>query len=356
MPESKRILLLVDNEDISRYLREELIINGGYEVTFESSVQGSLDALRRDAYDLVICQFGVGETDGPSIIRGYKKVDNDCVIIAFLERETPELLQGIVELGVYDFISKPINLEKLFFLVKKGIELHTLILSQRKLLASFQEQNVSLQKQNGLLVKRIEESTKNLTRLYEDLRSNYMRTIRVLAQAIEARDTYTHSHSENVARYAVSIAEEMHLSAKEVENLREACELHDLGTIGIPDSILTKPAGLTNEEWVQMKRHPEIAAQILEPLTFLSGVIEVVRQHHEHFDGSGYPEGRKHEDILTGARILHVADAYDAMTSARSYRKNPLSKAEAVGEVRKFSGTQFDPKVVEAFMRVVDNF
>src|SRR3989338_8747486 len=177
---------------------------------------------------------------------------------------------------------------------------------------------------------------------------------KVLPRAIEARDHYTRSHSENVARFAVAIANEMKLSVKQVETIREACELHDLGKIGIEDSILSKPSSLTNEEWEQMKRHPAIGAQILEPLTFLNDVIELVRQHHEHYDGTGYPQGRRGEDILLGARIIHLADAYEAMRSARSYRKVPLTQLEATEEIKRNSGIQFDPKVVEAFLKIAD--
>jgi HD-GYP domain-containing protein (c-di-GMP phosphodiesterase class II) len=146
----------------------------------------------------------------------------------------------------------------------------------------------------------------------------------------------------------------MHLSASDIELLTEACELHDLGKIGVEDSILGKTSSLTMQECEQIRRHPVTAAQILEPLTFLNGVIDLIKQHHEHYDGSGYPEGRRAEDILLGARIIHVADAYEAMRSARSYRKIPLSKEEAIAEIKKNSGTQFDPKVVEAFLKIVD--
>jgi len=212
---------------------------------------------------------------------------------------------------------------------------------------------VSLQKQNILLAKRVEESTKNLARLYEDLRVVYMRTIRVLAQAIDARDHYTHDHSENVAKYAVAIALEMGMTVKEVEIIRNASELHDLGKIGIEDSILMKPSGLTPEEWQHIKLHPQMGAQILEPLTFLTDVIELVRQHHEHYDGTGYPAGRKGDEIMVGARIIHLADAFEAMTSPRSYRKVPLSKSDAIAEISRNINTQFDPKVAEAFLNVV---
>lgn len=354
MPAKNRILLINDDEPISRYLGEKLITEEGYAVIFEYTCLAGLSALKNSSFDVVIGKFGMPDLDGVSLVKSIKKIDPDVIVIAFIDEEGPDTLKEIAVLGVYDFISKPVNMEKLLLLIRKGMELRGSIIAQRKLSQSFSEQNSALQKQNILLAQRIEESTKNLTRLYEDLRSTYMRTIKALAQAIDARDHYTHSHSENVGRYAIVIAEELGLSAKEIETIREACELHDLGKIGIEDSILSKPSPLTADEWEQVKKHPTTGAQILEPLTFLNDVIDLVRQHHEHFDGTGYPEGRSSEDILLGARIIHVADAYESMRSARSYRKIPLTKEDAVAEIKIHSGTQFDPKLVEVFLRVVD--
>jgi putative nucleotidyltransferase with HDIG domain len=354
MLESNSILLICDSEEMSRFLREQLIVKGGYNISFENTAGGGLTALQQANFDLVIAKFNMPDLEGRELLKSIKKSDPDAVIIVLFEGANTETVKEVSKIGIYDFISWPINLEKLFFLIKKGLDLHNFLIASRRLNQSLSEQNVSLQKQNTLLAKRIEESTKNLSRLYEDLRSTYMRTIKVLAQAIDARDHYTHSHSENVSRIAVAIAEEMGLATKDIETLREACELHDLGKIGIVDSILSKPASLTPEEWVEVRKHPAMGAQILEPLTFLNDVTELVRQHHEHFDGSGYPEGRKGDDILLGARIIHLADAYEAMTTPRAYRKNPLSKEQALEEVRKNTGTQFDPRVVEAFLKIVN--
>jgi len=354
MLEEKRILLICDDELVTRHLREKLIIDGGYFVAAEPSSQKGLAALKNNSFDMVIAKFGLSDAEPQVFFAEIKRINPECIIIAFIETPDSDVLRQIARLGIYDFIAKPINLEKLFFLIKKGIELKVATGANHKLIQGLQEQNSALQKQNTLLAKRIEQSTQNLTRLYEDLRSTYMRTIKVLAQAIDARDHYTHSHSENVAKIAVAIAAQMNLVAKDIEMVREACELHDLGKIGVEDSILSKPSELTEQEWEQIKRHPVTGAQILEPLTFLNGVIDIVRQHHEHYDGTGYPEGRKGEDILLGARIIHLADAYESMTSTRSYRKIPFSKQEAVLEIKRNNGTQFDPKVTEAFLKIVD--
>ena len=354
MDENQRIIIVDSTETISRYLREKLIIEGGYSVHLEPDGEKALDIFKERNFDLVIVNFDMPGMDAVAFLKNFKKAEPYCIILAFLKNTGSAIAKELLRLGVYDFIEQPVSLEKLFFLIKKGMELHDLTVAHYKLVQSIQEQNIALQRQNTLLAKRIEESTKHLTRLYEDLRSTYMRTIKVLAKTIDARDHYTHSHSENVAKYAVAIAEEMGLPVKEIERIREACELHDLGKIAVEDSILSKPSELNDQEWEQIKNHPMIAAEILEPLTFLNGATDLIRQHHEHFDGSGYPKGLKGEEIMLGARIIHVADAYEAMRSARSYRKIPLSKDEAVAEVKKYNGIQFDPKVVQVFLKVVD--
>ena len=353
MENGNKILLICDDESISRYLREQLIVEGGYSVSSQSTTQQGLAVFRQNEFDLVIAKIKPAEQETKEFISGIKKIDPEAIIVVYIDEYKAEV-EDLFRLGVYGYITKPIHSEKLSFLIKKGLELRVFTVINQRFIQGLKEQNVNLEKQNVLLAKRIEESAKSLTRLYEDLRSTYMRTIKVLAHAIDARDHYTHSHSENVARYAVAVATELGLSAKEIETIREACELHDLGKIGIEDSILTKPASLTKEEWEQIKRHPAIGAQILEPLTFLNDVIELVRQHHEHYDGSGYPQGRRGDDILIGARIIHLVDAYEAMRSARSYRKVPLTKLEAVEEIKRNNGIQFDPKVVEAFLKVAD--
>jgi putative nucleotidyltransferase with HDIG domain len=354
MGEAIRILLISDDEALSKYIKDKLISIGEFNVLVVS-LRNAPKIIHEQGFDIIIINFSLANNfENINLIKEIRKIDPDSIIIALTDELTGQITKDFSRLGVYDSIVKPINIDKLFFLIRKGIDLRSLMVAHRKLVQSFQEQNLSLQKQNTLLAKRIEESTKNLTRLYEDLRQTYMRTIKVLAQAIDARDHYTHSHSENVSRYAVVISEELGLSTAEIEKIREACELHDLGKIGVADNILTKPSSLTPEEWAEIKRHPLTGAQILEPLTFLNEVIDIVKQHHEHYDGSGYPLGLKGEEILLGAKIVHLADAYETMRSARSYRKIPLTKEEAITEIKKNSGTQFDPKVTAAFLKVVD--
>ena len=189
--------------------------------------------------------------------------------------------------------------------------------------------------------------------LYSSLESAYMRTVMALTSAIDAKDHYTKDHSEHVTRYGIAIAKEMGLSEEQINDLDKACKLHDLGKIGVHDQILTKPGRLTDEEWEEIKMHTIKGAMILKPLIFLSGVIKLVEQHHERYDGKGYPYGLKGENILLGARIMAVADSFDAMVTDRPYRK-ALSKEEAIEELKRNKGKQFDPEIVDLFLRVLE--
>ncbi len=190
--------------------------------------------------------------------------------------------------------------------------------------------------------------------LSRQLRESYLDTIRTLAAAIDAKDSYTHGHSERVCSYAVAIALEMGLSSEEIERIENAALLHDLGKISIADAILTKPARLTEEEFAEIKTHPARGVRILEPVDTLQNILHFVLHHHERYDGRGYPSGLQGDAIPLGARILCVADSFDAMTSGRPYQKaRPLE--EALKELRSCARQQFDPEVVAAFERVCEH-
>ncbi len=190
-------------------------------------------------------------------------------------------------------------------------------------------------------------------RLYENIQKIYLSTIEVLATAIDAKDPYTRGHSRRVTLYSVAIAEQLGLSAKEIESIRYAGLLHDVGKIGISDSIIRKPGRLTDEEYGIIKTHPAIGARILRPVEFLADKIPGVLHHHEYYDGRGYPDHLAGEDIPLAGRIICVADCFDAMTTNRPYRKG-LSVNTVIGELNKLSGKQFDPVCVQAFLKAFD--
>ncbi len=193
---------------------------------------------------------------------------------------------------------------------------------------------------------------RQLLRNQEELRSAFVGTVRALVNAVDSKDSYTASHSWLVADYAVMTAETLGLTGDIIEDLRMAAYLHDLGKIGIPDEVLRKPAALTLAEGRQMRKHPTIAAHILEEVPFSPRLKLAVKHNHERWDGLGYPDGLEGEEIPIEARIIAVTDAYEAMTSDRPYRPT-IGHAAAVAELRRHAGTQFDPRVVEAFVHAI---
>jgi putative nucleotidyltransferase with HDIG domain len=176
-------------------------------------------------------------------------------------------------------------------------------------------------------------------------------TIYALAATIEARDKYTYGHSRKVNAYAIALAEAVNLSSAQVSIVSAASLLHDIGKVGIPDEVLNKPGPLDVKEWEKIKSHPELSATIVGHVPSLISCLPAIRHHHERWDGNGYPYGLKGEEIPIGARILSVADSFDAMTSARPYR-GPLSYSEALRELKRGAGNQFDPGLVEAFIPI----
>lgn len=196
-------------------------------------------------------------------------------------------------------------------------------------------------------------AAKSVAESQRRLDETYLEITQTMAQTLDARDPYTAGHSSRVSDYAVAIAEAMNLSAEETEVIRVGANLHDIGKIGIPDAVLQKPGPLTGEEFEVIKRHPLIGKRILEGVAKFRDYLSIVEFHHENPDGTGYPWGLRGDQVPLGARIVHVVDAYDAMTSSRPYRQASAA-AKAQDVLRRFAGTQFDPAVVEVFLRLTE--
>ncbi len=186
-----------------------------------------------------------------------------------------------------------------------------------------------------------------------EIRDMFTQTVKSLASAVDAKDPYTAGHSVRVQLIAKDLGSELRVSEADLEALEWGGLLHDIGKIGIPDAILLKQGELTKEERVVMNAHPVKGEEIIRPVAKLAPELPIIRHHHEWFNGSGYPDRLVGHDIPRLARIMHVADSFEAMTAARPYRMNPLSEEQAIGELHKFSGIQFDPEIVAAFERVI---
>jgi putative nucleotidyltransferase with HDIG domain len=184
-----------------------------------------------------------------------------------------------------------------------------------------------------------------------EMREMFTQTITALAEAVDKRDPYTSKHSWRVKEIAGDIGRAMRLGEADLEALEWGGLLHDVGKIGVPDNVLLKQERLNREERMLMNAHPVLGAQIISPVTRLSRELPIIRHHHEWYNGSGYPDRLIGDEIPLLARILHVADAFEAMTAQRPYRMTPLTAEQALGELRKFAGVQFDPKVVDAFVK-----
>ncbi len=189
--------------------------------------------------------------------------------------------------------------------------------------------------------------------LFNQIKEFFFNTVKALAATIDAKDPYTYGHSERVARYSLAIADELGFNPKEKEDVQLAALLHDIGKVGLNDEILHKPAGLTDEEFEEIKKHPLQGTKILENIKEFSAIIPGMRHHHEKFGSRGYPDGLKGEEIPLIGRIIAVADAFDAMTSDRSYRKN-LGYDEALKRIKDSAGTQFDPQIVDVFLHLFE--
>jgi len=256
---------------------------------------------------------------------------------------------------IYRLITKPWNDEELKATLRQAFDHYDLKQEIRRLNQITREQNFKLQDMNRNLEEKVRERTKQLAGKNAELRTAYVQTIRALAEAVDAKDAYTRGHSERVGVYASRIARELGLRKEMIERVYIAGLLHDVGKIGVPDHIITKPDRLTPDEYREIQKHPEIGARILEPVEFLRNVVPCVRHHHEWYDGceAGYPQRLRGDQIPLPSRIILVADTVEAMTSDRPYRR-ALPLETVVSELHKYSGSQFDPNAVEAFLRLIE--
>jgi putative nucleotidyltransferase with HDIG domain len=332
---SPRILIVDDEVEITEILAD--LLSEEYECTRAGSAEEALARLQQGEFHLVISDITMPGMSGLDMIPHIKELSPDTVVVMISGMQTVESAIGALRLGAFDYLMKPFDLRQVEAVVKRALEHHDLV--------------VAKQRYENHLEELVEQRTGELDRALNSLEGAYRSTLKALTAALETRDSETHGHSERVVSYSLRLGREYGLSSDEMKALEFGSLLHDIGKIGVPDSILRKPAKLTEEEWVRMREHPLHGQQILRGIEFLQGASRVVAQHHEKWDGTGYPLGLRKEEIDICARIFSVADAFDAITSDRVYRRGKPYEA-AAQELDDWAGRQFDPKVVEAFHRV----
>ncbi|HSE24548.1 MAG TPA: HD domain-containing phosphohydrolase [Pyrinomonadaceae bacterium] len=330
-----RILIVDDESEITEILAD--LFSETYQCSKAGTAEQALMCLQDHEFELVISDITMPGMSGLDMIPHVKEISPNTVVVMISGMQTVESAIGALRLGAFDYLMKPFDLRQVEAVVKRALEHHELI--------------VAKQRYENHLEELVEQRTAELDRALDSLEDAYRSTLRALTAALETRDSETHGHSERVVSYSLRLGREYGLNRDEMKALEFGSLLHDIGKIGVPDLILRKPGKLTDEEWVRMKEHPLHGQQILRGIEFLKGAARVVAQHHEKWDGSGYPFGLRQLDIDVCARIFSVADAFDAITSDRVYRRGKSYEA-AAEELDEWAGRQFDPKVVEAFHRV----
>jgi len=332
---SPRILIVDDEAEITEILAD--LLSEDYDCLRAGSAEQALAELRRNQFQLVISDITMPGMSGLEMIPHVKAHSPETVVVMISGMQTVESAIGALRLGAFDYLMKPFDLRQVEAVVKRALEHHELV--------------VAKQRYENHLEELVEQRTAELDRALNSLEGAYRSTLKALTAALETRDSETHGHSERVVSYSLRLGREYGLNSEQMKALEFGSLLHDIGKIGVPDSILRKPAKLTEEEWVRMREHPLHGQQILRGIEFLQGAARVVAQHHEQWNGTGYPSGLRGEEIDINARIFSVADAFDAITSDRVYRRGKSYEA-AAQELDDWAGRQFDPKIVEAFHRV----
>jgi putative nucleotidyltransferase with HDIG domain len=331
----KEKVLVVDDEEAIREVISTLLQAQGFECTTSSNGKLGLEAFRKDTFDLVLSDIVMPEMDGLKLLNELRLDDPDVPVIMVTAMHDISIALEAIRAGAYDYILKPFEKDQLYLSVRRALEHRSLVLENR----TYQSDLEQL----------VAERTQQLSIALQDLEQSYDYTLEALGGALDAKDAETEGHCQRVTAFTITIARAMGVEKRLLRHIARGAFLHDIGKMGVPDSILTKPGPLTAEEREIMRRHCDIGYAVLERIPFLKEAAEIVLSHQECYDGSGYPRGLKGEQIPLGARIFAVADTLDAMISDRPYRKAlPISAAR--DEIQRFSGKQFDPRVVEVFM------
>lgn len=344
----KAKILLADDDLTARSTVSTVLEMFGHTVTTVADGRDVIEIVD-DSYDVIILDINMVDMGGVETIRVLNARQCDIPVLFLTGAGSMEYVVQAINLGGYDFLTKPIEDLDIFNVkIRRAIEKRTFVLRER-------QYKISLEEEVRSKTQELEETNKLLLTYSHSLENATVQLMSSLQNAMEEKDYYTAGHTMRVTEYALMLGLAMDLSEKELVVLRRASQFHDIGKLVIDLSCIQKPGKLNEDEWVLIKKHPVVGANIIQPLGFMEREQFIIRHHHERMDGRGYPDGLRGEDLDHLTKILIVVDSYDAMTSRRNYRRN-LSMDEALTELQEHSGTQFDAETVEIFSHAVQDF
>lgn len=323
-------IIAVDDEEgiidsLSIFLKRS-----GYEFVGVTNPAEAVERVRNEHFDLMVLDFIMTPIHGDQVVEEIREFNKDLYILLLTgHKDLAPPLETIRRLDIQGYCEKSDKFDQLLLLIESGI----------KSIKQMYE---------------IKKINSELSDTYEKLESAYLESIQTLRYTVEAKDTYTRGHSDRVSEYSVLIGKYLNLPESDIENLRLGGLFHDIGKIGVPDSILQKEAKLTDDEYSQIKQHPNIGVHILSHAKIFKDILPIVEHHHEKYDGSGYPGKLKGDNIPYLARITAIADSFDAMNSKRSYR-DPLPAEVIISEFERCRGIQFDPEIDDVFLDILKN-
>ncbi len=321
MEEKIRKILLVDDEENNLAFMARSLRGEPYEIISSSNSVEALNLAKNTKFDVILSDHKMPNMNGIEFLQQASVVSPNSIKILVTAYSDADILIDSINLAkVYRYIKKPYRPDELKITVSAAID-----------------------------YLKLKEDNKNLV---SDLKDLFSGTIKAIVEALDAKDSFTLGRSRRVTFYSLKIAEKLGLSNFLIGELELAGLLHDIGMIGVSDDILYKTEKLSNEEYGEIKRHVEHGVKILEDISQLKEVVEIIKHHHEHFDGTGYPSGLKGDEIPLLSRIIAITDAYDSMISNRAYRKS-LSSEEAVEVLKNLSGRQFDPEITKVFIEIL---
>ena len=323
-------IIVVDDESGIIDSLSIFLNRAGYDFTGITDPIEAIEKVKNEHFDLMLLDFIMTPIHGDQVVERIREFNKDLYILLLTgHKDLAPPLETIKRLDIQGYCEKSDKFDQLLLLIESGIK----AISQMNL---------------------IKDINKQLQDTNEKLEKAYLESIQTLRYTVEAKDTYTKGHSDRVSEYSVLIGKHLGLSDDDLKTLRIGGLFHDIGKIGVPDSILLKTSRLTDDEYSEIKNHPSIGAHILSDATIFQDIIPIVKHHHERFDGNGYPSKLKGEDIPYLARITAIADSFDAMTSRRTYRDS-LSLDIVKAEFEKNKGSQFDPKLADIFLDILNN-